>query len=120
MVTFGCNIPLFSLEFEVATPIDLPGPGVTKPQLRAMARWLNYLDSDDVLGWPLRPLYGKALDKLTPQQKETVARIEDHEINVGSFGTSWNPLSHSGYWTDSDFTKPVAAYLQTVLQALDA
>ncbi len=120
MVTFGCNIPLFSLEFKVATPIDLPGPGVTKAQLKAAARWLNFLDRDDVLGWPLRPLYEKELGRLDPAQEDTVSRIHDHEINVGDLVTSWNPMCHSAYWTDNEFTKPVAAYLQTVLRALDA
>jgi hypothetical protein len=119
-ISFGCNIPLFALEFEVATPIDFPGLGVTKPQLKAAASWLNFLDRDDVLGWPLRPLYESDLSKLTPTQKDTVSRIQDHEINVGSLGTSWNPAAHSAYWTDNDFTKPVATYFATLVKALDA
>ena len=46
LVTFGCNIPLFSLDFDVATPIDLPGPGITKQALIDASRWLNFLDRD--------------------------------------------------------------------------
>lgn len=117
MVTFGCNIPLFSLSFDVAKPINLPGTGVTKPALRAAARWLNFLDRDDVLGWPLKPLYQKNSAKLTQAQRATVAKIRDYEINVGGLGTNWNPASHNGYWTDNDFTRPVAAYLKRLLAA---
>jgi hypothetical protein len=116
LVTFGCNIPLFSLDFDVATPIDLPGPGITKQALIDVSRWLNFLDRDDVLGWPLKPLYAGPL--LTARQRGTVDRIEDHEINVGGFVTSWNPASHNNYWTDSDFTKPLAEYLGALLRAV--
>jgi hypothetical protein len=112
MITFGCNIPLFSLDFpnSVAQPITLPA----KP----LARWFNFFDRDDVLGWPLRPLYEKNLAQLNAEQRATVACIEDHEINVGSLTTSWNPMSHTGYWTDNDFTGPVIAYFLRVLDSL--
>lgn len=119
MITFGCNIPLFSLSYPVATPITLPGDGVTNPAVRAAARWLNFLDRDDVLAWPLRPLYARNLAELDAPQAGTVARIEDREINVGSLGTSWNPAAHAAYWTDGDFTSPVAGYLAGLLDAMD-
>jgi len=118
MITFGCNIPLLALAFPTAKPIDLPGAGVTNPALREAVRWLNFLDRDDVLGWPLRALYEKDIHELTDAQKETVARIEDHEIDVGSILTSWNPASHDRYWTDNDFTRPAAAYLRSLLNAI--
>jgi hypothetical protein len=116
MITFGCNIPLFSLSFDIAEPIDLPGKGITKPKWRAAARWLNYLDEDDVLGWPLKALYQRNLSQLTSAQKRTVSKIEDREINVGGFLTSWNPAAHEKYWTDNDFTRPVAAYLKQLCE----
>jgi hypothetical protein len=118
LVTFGCNIPLFSLDFDVATPIDLPGQGITKQSLIAASRWLNFLDRDDVLGWPLKPLYKADLPQLTARQRATIARIEDHEINVGGFATSWNPVAHNNYWTDDDFTKPFAEYLGALVRAV--
>ena len=119
MITFGCNIPLFSLAFPVAKPIAIPGDGITKASLIKVSKWLNFLDSDDVLGWPLKPLYKKNLTQLSPKQKKTVSRIVDKEISVGSLFTSWNPGAHTGYWTDNDFTKPVATYLAQVVDALD-
>jgi len=115
MITFGCNIPLFSLAFPVAEPINLPGKGIKKSALKDVSKWLNYLDTDDVLGWPLKPLYEKNLGQLTEEQKATVRRIVDEDINVGSLRTSWNPGAHTGYWTDNDFTRPVAKYLRQVV-----
>jgi len=119
IVTFGCAIPLFSLAYDVPVPIDLPGPKVAGA-VRDAARWLNFLDRDDIVGWPLRPLYARHLDILTPAQRGTVSRIEDHEIDVGGPITRWNPASHDSYWTDDDFVRPVAAYLDTLLRAWHA
>ena len=36
MITFGCNIPLFSLAFPDAYPINLPGDGITADSLKAV------------------------------------------------------------------------------------
>ena len=118
VISFGCNIPLFSLAFPVARPIKLPGQGVKNPALIANAKWINFLDRDDVLGWPLKPVYEKNLTQLTKAEKETVARIEDYEINVGSMLTSWDPAAHSSYWTDDDLTRPTAKYLRTLIRSL--
>ncbi len=120
MVTFGCNIPLFSLAYPVARPIDLPGQGVTKTALKRASRWLNYFDRDDVLGWPLKPLYEQSRSRLTPRQRQTVDRMADAEINVGSMGLSWAPSAHTGYWTDNDFTRPLADHLREIVAALDS
>jgi len=119
MITFGCNIPLFALAFRNARPIDLPGSAIVKRDVIEAVRWLNFLDQDDVLGWPLRPLYLKDFDTLTAAQKQTVTKLEDHEINVGGPLTGWNPLSHDGYWEDDDFTRPVADYFSRLLAAID-
>jgi hypothetical protein len=112
MITIGNNIPLFSLDFPdaISRPITLPRNPLT--------RWLNFYDRDDVLGWPLRPLYENNLAQLTPEQQATVGCIEDHEINVGNLATSWNPMSHMSYWTDKDFTGPVIDYFRRVLDSL--
>ncbi len=120
MISFGCNIPLFSLSFAKATPIDLPGKGITKAELIEASRWLNFVDRDDVLGWPLRPLYEESSAKMTKSEQLTVSKIEDREINVGGLITAWNPAAHGAYWEDNDFTSPVANYLLTMLTALDA
>jgi hypothetical protein len=42
---------------------------------------------------------------------DNAAVDEDIEVNVGGFAASFTPMSHTAYWTDNDFTKPVAKYL---------
>ncbi len=96
----GCNIPIFV-------------GGFPKAKIKAVAtgskgyafRWGHYYDPDDVLGWPLKTL--------SPSYRKAVSR--DHAINVGSFLTSWNPLSHLGYWTDSDIIRPVVRDIRSLL-----
>lgn len=97
-VTTGCNIPVFVAAHKSmdVKPITKPNPGFT---------WLNLYDPDDALGWPLQPLEGGY---------ETL--VEDRDINAGQgmldFMTkSWNPLSHTAYWTDDDLIKPLASLL---------
>ena len=91
LVAFGCNIPLFSFALNKILPIPLPKG----------ARSRNFFDPDDVLGYPLKPL--------SQEYRRTVSR--DIAINVGGIAANRNPLSNSEYWTDNDFTKPVARLL---------
>ncbi len=120
IITFGCNIPLFSLAFDVPKPITLPGKGMVGKAIASQSQWHNYFDRDDVLGWPLKPLYRKDFSQLSDEQKATVGRIVDHEISVGSIFSGWGPGSHSKYWTDNDFTKPVAEYIHQVFRAMNS
>ncbi|KQV61854.1 MULTISPECIES: hypothetical protein [unclassified Duganella] len=97
-VTTGCNIPVFVSAHQRmdVKPINKPNPGFT---------WLNLYDPDDALGWPLQPLEGGY---------ETL--VEDRVVNAGQgildFMTkSWNPLSHTAYWTDDEVIKPLARAL---------
>ncbi|MFQ5681874.1 MAG: hypothetical protein ACE5HC_01250 [Candidatus Binatia bacterium] len=95
IITFGCNIPLFTFAYQQIVPIRLP-PG---------AKWMNYFDPDDVLGYPLKPI--------NQAYRRTVSA--DKTINVGGILSSWNPLSHIRYWTDNSFTKPVARLISRFL-----
>lgn len=115
IVTFGCNIPVFSLAYDQIRCITFPDPALERyfpgrsgEEVRRAAKWLNFYDPDDVLGFPLKPL--------SPSYNATVT--EDVAINVGGILSFWNPLSHLEYWTDSDFTKPVARFLAGILQLL--
>ena len=115
LLTFGCNIPLFTLAHSQVEPICFPldvsayfPEGTSQSKLRTATRWRNYYDPDDILGWPLKPLsasYKKAVH-------------EDVDINVGGFFSSWNPASHGQYWTDNSFTKPAASALAQLLKLL--
>ena len=104
MVTFGCNIPLFTFAYTKVEPIAFPAPQLPD-NLKGKARWLNFFDPDDVLGYPLKPING--------DYRRVVKR--DIAINVGGIFSSWNPLSHNGYWTDNDFTKPVSKFIASFL-----
>jgi hypothetical protein len=104
IVTFGCNIPLFTFAYDKVVPIHFPHPSLPD-KYKEKSKWLNYFDPDDVLGYPLKPL-NKEYSKVVNQ---------DIEINAGGILTSWNPMSHSGYWTDDDFTKPVTRLINSFL-----
>jgi hypothetical protein len=106
LVTFGSNIPLFTLCLDEVVAIRFPVPALTG-SLRDAARWLNFFDADDVLGYPLRPLSDSYRDAVSA----------DLQINVGSILRSWNPLSHEEYWTDNDFIAPVAGLIREIVTA---
>ncbi|MCG8544500.1 MAG: hypothetical protein MJE12_09855 [Alphaproteobacteria bacterium] len=105
MITFGCNIPLFTFAYDPADlkPIKFPGTQLRQAH-KSLAKWINFYDRDDILGYPLEPL-----------NAAYAALVEDRAINAGSILTSWNPLSHGGYWTDNDVTEPAAEYIARFL-----
>ena len=90
--------------YDEVIPIKFPPAGLSQA-LKNKAKWLNYFDPDDVLGYPLK--------SINPAYDNTVS--EDISINVGGLFSSWNPLSHNEYWTDNDFTKPVSQFIKTFL-----
>lgn len=94
LVTTGCNIPLFISGISPRKTFRKPHPDF---------RWDNYYDPDDVLGWPLRQL------------GNSFSMVNDHDVNVGGGMTSWNPFSHSYYWSDRDIHKAVARILKALL-----
>ena len=103
-VTFGCNIPLFTFAVSDPVPIRFPAPKLPK-RFRARARWLNFYDPDDVLGWPLQPVsaaYARAVDT-------------DVRLQVGGLAGGWTPAAHLLYWRDQKFASEVAALLATFL-----
>ena len=116
IVMFGCNIPLFTLAYTNLEPIRFPTPdlspffpeGTSAESIAEVSQWLNFYDPDDVLGYPLRSL----------DPKFAAAVTADIEVNVGRPWSSWNPLSHTAYWTDDDVTKPTARLLRDILELL--
>ncbi|NOZ53300.1 MAG: hypothetical protein GXP08_09175 [Gammaproteobacteria bacterium] len=100
MVTFGCNIPLFTFAYQKVVPIDFPGQFLSD-EYKSKAKWKNYYDPDDILGYPLKAInadYANTVD-------------DDIAINVGGLFSGWNPACHSAYWTDNNFTKPVSKFI---------
>ena len=119
-ITFGSNIPLFSLAYDPVESIKFP-PGELSPNLLPAAKWLNFYDADDVLGYPLTPLGNRETHPPPNPPGKDYQRYEDSvtkdiEIDAGGVFSSWSPLSHSEYWTDNDFTKPVAKAIADVLR----
>jgi hypothetical protein len=97
VVTFGCNIPLFTLAFDDVQAIEFP-PRTLQEPARSSARWINLFDKDDVLGYPLRPT--------SPSYANVVD--EDQAVAVGGVWSGWNPMAHTAYWADPDLARPVA------------
>mgnify|MGYP006294030981 FL=1 len=88
LVTTGCNIPLFAA--------GGPSPvAFARPNDRF--RWMNIFDTDDILGWPIRPLGGDF----------QAIWITDHQENTGG------PLrSHTNYWFDFGVNDRIATAIR--------
>lgn len=117
LITFGSPIPLFTLALPKVLAIAPPraSPALA-PAVRAVARWANYYDPDDVLGWPLKTLApGASLGAGEWAYADAVDA--DHAIDVGGPLVAWNPLSHTAYWRDGDFLGPAAEQIAAVAHA---
>ncbi|WP_271408080.1 hypothetical protein [Pseudomonas sp. Q1-7] len=107
LVTFGCNIPLFTFAYDPVQPIRFPGHCLDERMSQA-ARWLNVYAPADLLGYPLRPVQGYA----------SVVH-EDRPMAVGSWFRRHTPLSHLEYWNDSRFQDYLAHHLRDLLRACE-
>ncbi len=104
-VTFGSPIALWSLRYaDLGEPIPFPHSKLATNYPKTPGRWINFFDQDDILGYPLKGI--------NPKYKKVVT--EDRQISVGNLFTGWNPSAHMEYWTDDDFTKPVASLLAQI------
>ena len=89
--TMGSPIALWSLRYpDFGVPICFPPRDLKRLHPGVEPRWVNFYDPDDVIGYPLRPLNARYAAAVT----------EDRPVNAGSWLTSWNPLSHTGYWAN--------------------
>jgi hypothetical protein len=91
-ITFGSPYALFTLADDPILSINF-SPG-------KKAKWLNFYDDNDVLGWPLKKLAVCG-----------ACTIEDQPITIG-----WTLGCHNEYWTNDNFTKPVAQYISDILK----
>ncbi|WP_375738114.1 hypothetical protein [Pseudomonas boanensis] len=104
IMTFGCNIPLFTFAYDPVQPIRFPGHCLDKV-LQRQARWVNVYAPADLLGYPLRPVQGYA----------DIVR-EDVPMPVGPWYKRHTPLSHLEYWRDGRFQTYLAKQLGELLQ----
>ena len=111
MVTFGCNIPIFTFAYPRDAIKAIARPGARIPQGRELTPWwLSFNDRDDPLGMPLR-FAGDGYKALYE-----AGELREAWINTGNIFTSWNPASHNGYWKDADFQRPVAEMIENAMQ----
>jgi len=103
IVTFGCNLPLFTFACDPVETIQFP-PSTLPAEWAERARWLNVYDPDDALGFPLHP---------TSASYQAVVD-EDRPIQVGSLVDGWTPFSHNRYWEDGDLVDAVAEVVRGV------
>jgi hypothetical protein len=105
--TMGSPIALWSLRYpDFGRPLEFPHPKLPAALAGAVA-WDNFYDPDDIIGYPLK--------SLNEHYKRVVTR--DVAANSGGLLSSWNPASHTGYWTDNDVTAPIAERLVKLWRA---
>jgi hypothetical protein len=109
--TMGSPIALWSLRYpSFGEPIRFPTRTLAVHHPGLQPRWVNFYDPDDVIGYPLKPL----------NARYRAAVSEDRPVNVGSWLTKWNPLSHVGYWNDGKVADGVAEGLIDTWRASSA
>jgi hypothetical protein len=102
IVTFGCNIPIFTFAYAAKDIRAIKFPGSNLASGHKLKKWWrNYFDTDDPLGFPLAPT-GKAYSDMA-----AAGSLEDKKINAGGIFTGWNPFSHTAYWRDGDISDAV-------------
>ncbi|MEK3734872.1 MULTISPECIES: chemotaxis protein [Paenibacillus] len=100
--SLGTTLPLWSLRYrDFDQPIRVPSDHLKLHHRRLEGEWINFYDKDDILGYPLQGV--------DPAYKETVRK--DVEVNAGHWLTSWNPLSHRGYFSNPTIIRHISSTL---------
>jgi hypothetical protein len=100
--TMGSPIALWSLRYpDFGVPLCFPPRDLARHHPGVRARWINFYDPDDVIGYPLRPLNARYAASVT----------EDRPVDVGSWLFRWTPFAHTGYWSDGRVADQIAADL---------
>lgn len=103
--TMGSPLAIWGLRYpDFGDPIAVPSP----TQTALPGEWINFFDDDDIIAYPIQSLNAKY-----------AAVVRDQEVNVGGWLSNWNPISHTGYWTDDDVTIPIARKLSQDWMALN-
>ena len=106
LFTFGSNLPIFasSHDIDALVPIDFPHPKLAA-ELLPNAVWENYYDKNDSMGYPIKAI----------NSNYSNANVVDIQINTGGILTSWNLLSHFGYWKSRKLVKRIGNYIQSII-----
>ncbi|WP_136081633.1 hypothetical protein [Pontiella desulfatans] len=93
LFTLGSPIAVWALRYGDPAKADSPTQ-VERPN----GAWINILDDEDIIGYPLR--------ELNPHYKKAVDM--DYVTEIGGVISMGNPISHIGYWEDNNAIKPIA------------
>ncbi len=106
LFTFGSNLPIFasSHDIDALVPITFPHPDLGA-ELLPKAVWENYYDKNDSMGYPIKAI----------NSNYSNANVVDIQINTGGILTSWNLLSHFGYWKSRKLVKRIGKYIQSIM-----
>ena len=106
LFTFGSNLPIFasSHDIDALIPIAFPPPKLAAEWI-PKAVWENYYDKNDSMGYPIKAI----------NSNYSNANVIDIQINTGSVLTSWNLLSHFGYWKSKKLVKRIADYIHEII-----
>ena len=111
VITFGCNIPVFTFSCRPGEVKAIDRPGTAIPAGKWFKPWWVNLNSrNDILGMPLAGA-GGGYDALKER-----GELRDRWISAGNALSAWNPLSHNAYWADSDVHGSVAAMIEQAMQ----
>lgn len=108
LFTSGNNIPIFasSTKIEDLQPIQFPIPNCL-PEFKNLAIWENYYDKNDPLGYPIKFI----------NEHYAEANVKDIQIDVGNMLSSWNILSHFGYWSSKKIQNRISDFMMKVIAA---
>jgi hypothetical protein len=108
--TMGCPVALWSLRYDnFGKPIHVPSPKLRSHYANLTGEWVNFYDTADVIGYPLKELNADYRVEVT----------SDCPVRVGGPLTFWNPLSHVAYFGDTDVLGPIAEGLVGVWQTIN-
>ncbi len=103
---FGSTLAIFASSNDVDSlqPITFPSPNLDD-KLKSIAMWESYYDKNDPLGYPVKPI----------NANYEACNLAEFQINVGNPLTSWNIVSHFGYWKSGKLVKQIALFIEGVL-----
>jgi len=106
LYTMGSPLALWTLRYPAfGRPIRFPSARSPVPD----PEWVNFLDDDDIVAYPLRGL--------SDAYAKTVTR--DQFVSACGWLIRWNPLSHIGYWSSKEVTRAIADRLARDWRALN-
>lgn len=111
LYTLGSPLPLWLLRYPdrpFDKPLQVPALELATHAPTARGEWVNYLDDDDLIAYPLRGL------------SDAYARMVSADVVVRLRGRlfSWQPLVHPYYWTDVRVMRPIGQAVAKLWQSI--